>query len=203
MRQFSQQIKPNILTEGGYMFKQGKKLKTDDKLDVENDATDDSTTVPNKTLGKKQFSGSINSSGREKTTIGENIIIEGIIQGAGNLIIEGVMKGDIQLEKHNFEVGPKGRVEGEIRANDVVISGLLHGKVKAQGMVKITKDADFYGSIKANSISIEDGAFFKGEIELGLQPHKKKDLVDKPINETGPKGKHVSNIPPVEATRGK
>ena len=185
------------------MFKQGKKLKTDDKLDVENDATDDSTTVPNKTLGKKQFSGSINSSGREKTTIGENIIIEGIIQGAGNLIIEGVMKGDIQLEKHNFEVGPKGRVEGEIRANDVVISGLLHGKVKAQGMVKITKDADFYGSIKSNSISIEDGAFFKGEIELGLQPHKKNDLVDKQINETGSKGEHVSITPPVEASKGK
>jgi len=186
------------------MFKQGKKAKTDLKLDVENDSTTDSTAVSKKTVGGKELShGSINSSNSEKTTIGEKIIVEGIIRGAGNLIIEGVMKGDVELEKHNFEVGPKGRVEGEIRANDVVISGLLHGKVKAQGKVEITKDADFYGSIKANSISIEDGAFFKGEIELGLQPHKKNDLVDKQINKTGSKGEHVSIIPPVEASKGK
>ena len=186
------------------MFKQGKKSKTDLKLDAENDSTKDSTVVPKKTVGRKERSqGSINLSSSEKTTIGENIIVEGIIRGAGNLIIEGVMKGDVKLEKHNFEVGPKGRVEGEVHANDVVISGLLHGKLKAQGMVKITKDADFYGSIKANSISIEDGAFFKGEIELGLQPHKKNDLVDKQINKTGSKGKNVSNIPPVEASKGK
>ena len=186
------------------MFKQGKKSKTDLKLDVENDSTKDSTAVSKKTVGVKELShGSINSSNSEKTTIGEKIIVEGIIRGAGNLIIEGVMKGDVELEKHNFEVGHNGRVEGEIRAHDVVISGLLHGKVKAQGQVEITKDADFYGSIKANSISIEDGAFFKGEIELGIQPHKKNDLVDKQINETGSKGGHVSIIPPVEASKGK
>jgi len=186
------------------MFKQGKKAKTDLKLDVENDSTTDSTAVSKKTVGGKELShGSINSSNSEKTTIGEKIIVEGIIRGAGNLIIEGVMKGDVELEKHNFEVGPKGRIEGEIRANDVVISGLLHGKVKAQGKVEITKDADFYGSIKADSISIEDGAFFKGEIELSLKPHKKNDLVDKQINKTGSKGEHVSIIPPVEASKGK
>lgn len=186
------------------MFKQGKKSKTDLKLDIENDSTTDSTAVSKKTVGGKELShGSINSANNEKTIIGENIIFEGIIRGEGNLIIAGVLKGDVELEKHNFEVGPKGRVEGEICANDVVINGLLHGKVKAHGKVEITKDADFYGLIKAKSISIEDGAFFKGEIELGLQPHKKNDLLDKQINESGSKGGHVSIIPPVEASKGK
>ena len=186
------------------MFKQSNKSKTDLKITVENDSTTDSTTVSKKTVGGKELShGSINSSNSEKTTICEKIIVEGIIRGAGNLIIEGVVKGDVELEKHNFVVGPKGRVEGEIRAQDVVISGLLHGKVKALGKVEITKSADFYGAIKANSISIEDGAFFKGEIELGREPHKKNDLVDKQINETGSKSGHVSSIPPVEASKGK
>ena len=186
------------------MFKQGKNSKTDLKLEVENDSTTDSIAVSKKTVSEKELSkGSINLSSAEKTTICENIIVEGIIQGAGNLVIEGVMKGDVKLEKHSFEVGHKGRVEGEIRANDVVISGLLHGKVIAQGMVKITKDADFYGSIKSNSISIEDGAFFKGEIELGLQPHKKSDFLDKQINDAKSKGEHASIIPPVEASKGK
>ena len=72
------------------MFKQGKNSKTDLKLEVENDSTTDSIAVSKKTVSEKELSkGSINLSSAEKTTICENIIVEGIIQGAGNLVIEG------------------------------------------------------------------------------------------------------------------
>ena len=109
----------------------------------------------------------------EKTTIGQNISIEGQIRGDEHLVIEGSMKGNVHMEKHNFTVGPNGRVDGEIRAQNVSISGQLRGTINALGSVEVTKDADFYGDIKAKSISVQDGAYFKGSIELNREPHRK------------------------------
>ena len=109
----------------------------------------------------------------EQTTIGQNISIEGQIRGEEHLIIEGSMKGQVQMEKHNFTVGINGRVDGEIRAQNVSISGQLRGTINALGSVEVTKDADFLGDIKAKSISVQDGAYFKGSIELNREPHRK------------------------------
>ena len=109
----------------------------------------------------------------EKTVIGEKISIEGNIHGDEHLIIEGSMKGNIEMEKHNFAVGSKGRVEGEINAQSVRISGQMIGNVKTKGKVEITKEADFMGDIRAKSIAVEDGAYFKGSIELEREPHRK------------------------------
>jgi cytoskeletal protein CcmA (bactofilin family) len=109
----------------------------------------------------------------EKTIIGEHISIEGQIKGREHLVIEGEMKGNVEMEKHNFTVGSNGRVDGEIRAQNVSISGLLKGAINAVGKVDVTKEADFLGDIKANSISVEDGAYFKGSIELNREPHRK------------------------------
>lgn len=109
----------------------------------------------------------------EKTTIGEHISIEGQIRGEEHLVIEGTLKGNVEMEKHNFTVGTSGRVDGEIKAQNVSISGQLEGSITAQGRVEVTKEADFFGDIKAKSISVEDGAYFKGSIELNREPHRK------------------------------
>ena len=109
----------------------------------------------------------------ENTVIGENISIEGNIRGDEHLVIEGEMKGNIEMEKHNFTVGSKGRIEGEINAQHVKVSGQMIGNIKTQGKVEITKEADFMGDIMAKSISVEDGAYFKGSIELEREPHRK------------------------------
>ncbi|MGD9228340.1 MAG: polymer-forming cytoskeletal protein [Desulfobacterales bacterium] len=109
----------------------------------------------------------------EKTVIGEKISIEGNIHGDEHLIIEGSMKGNIEMDKHNFSVGSRGRVEGEINAQSVRISGQMIGNIKTKGKVEITKEADFMGDIRAKSISVEDGAYFKGSIELEREPHRK------------------------------
>jgi cytoskeletal protein CcmA (bactofilin family) len=102
----------------------------------------------------------------EKTVIGQHISVEGIIRGGENLVIEGSMKGTIELEKHQVTVGPNGQVEAEIHADNVTISGRLAGNIKAHGKVEITKDADFSGEIKAKRIAVEDGAYLKAVIEL-------------------------------------
>lgn len=89
------------------------------------------------------------------------------------------MKGNIEIAKHNFTVGPNGRVEGEINAQNVKISGQMIGNIKTQGKVEITKEADFMGDIRAKGISVEDGAYFKGSIELVQEPHRKTTLAEK------------------------
>ena len=108
----------------------------------------------------------------EKTTIGERITIEGSIRGEENLTIEGAMKGNIEMGKHNFSIGPNGRMDGEIHAQNVTINGQFKGTIKALGKVAVTKKADFNGEIKAKSFSVEDGAYFKGVVELDREPHK-------------------------------
>lgn len=109
----------------------------------------------------------------QRTVIGEHISIEGDIQGKEDLVIEGSVKGSISLQAHHITVGPKGKVEAEIDAENVTISGQLVGNIKAAGKVEITREADFTGEIKAHRISVEDGAFLKAVIELERESQKK------------------------------
>ena len=150
------------------MLKKGKK-SDDDKSVVYNNVTEHKppTPVPHPETSAKQ------------TVIGENISIEGNIRGGEHLVIEGSMKGNVEMEKHNFTVGSKGRVEGEINAQNVKVSGQMIGNIKTQGKVEITKEADFIGDIRTKSISLEDGAYFKGSIELDKEPHRKTVLSGK------------------------
>ncbi len=116
----------------------------------------------------------------EKTVIGERISIEGSIQGEENLLIEGSMKGRIELKGHQVTVGPKGRVEAEIHARAVTISGRMTGNVLASGKVEITREAEFNGEIKAGSVSVEDGAYIKAVIELEREGAKRPVAGGKP-----------------------
>jgi cytoskeletal protein CcmA (bactofilin family) len=115
-----------------------------------------------------------------RTIIGEKIAIDGAIRGREDLFVEGSVKGRIEAEAHHLTVGPRGQVEAEIQAANVTISGRLVGNINATGRVKITKEADFNGEIKAKSISVEDGAYLKAVIELKREPDKKPVPVAKP-----------------------
>ena len=150
------------------MFKMDKRSDEEKKV-VSEEIVEQKTYTPAPSLEKKD----------EKTIIGEHIAIEGNIRGEEHLIIEGSMKGSIQMEKHNFTLGSKGRFEGEIQAQNVSISGQMIGNIKTQGKVEITKEADFLGEVKAKSISVGDGAYFKGTIELEREPHRDKALPKK------------------------
>ena len=103
---------------------------------------------------------------KEKTVIGKDISIEGNIRGRAHMVIDGSVKGNIEMETHNFTLGPAGRVEGEIHARNISISGQMKGNIKTPGKIEITKEADFQGDILAKSIAVENGAFFKGSVEL-------------------------------------
>jgi cytoskeletal protein CcmA (bactofilin family) len=125
-------------------------------------------------------------SSREKTVIGEQIAIEGGIRGRENLVIEGTVKGKIELEKCHLTVGSRGQVQGEIHAADVTVSGRLIGNIEAQGKVEITQEADFQGEIKAKSISVQDGAYLKAVIELQKEAKKENATGSQPVQQAAP-----------------
>lgn len=147
------------------MLKIGKKQKNDKE------------SVPGEIIEQKTFEPTPNVEAREeKTIIGNHISIEGNIRGEENLVIKGSMKGNIEMENHTFEVGSSGRFEGEIHAQNVKISGQMIGNIKTPGKVEITKEANFVGEIKAKTISIDEGAYLKGAIELDREPLKNTAL---------------------------
>ncbi len=146
--------------------------------------------------GKSSTFHSRSSARDEKTIIGEHISIEGSIRGEEDLEIEGSMKGNIELEKHNFRVGPNGQVEGEITARNVSVSGEFKGNIKSREKVEITREADFYGEIKAKSISVEDGAYIKGVIELDREPNRKSAGAQKPNATAAPATGKAPGAPP-------
>jgi cytoskeletal protein CcmA (bactofilin family) len=86
------------------------------------------------------------------------------------MVIDGSVKGNIEMETHNFTLGPDGRVEGEIHAQNISISGRMKGNIKTPGKIEITEQAVFQGEILAKSIAVENGAFFKGSVELITEP---------------------------------
>jgi cytoskeletal protein CcmA (bactofilin family) len=120
----------------------------------------------------------------DRTIIGDQIYIEGNIRGEEDLLIEGSVKGRIEMKAHHLTVGSKGQVEAEVNAANVTISGKLEGNINATGRVEITKSADFNGEIKAKSISVEDGAYLKAVIELEREPTQKTVPLGKPETKT-------------------
>jgi len=99
-------------------------------------------------------------------TFGEYIVIEGTIKATEDLLIEGSIQGTIEAKSHRVTIGKKGRVVGDIFANNVSISGRCKGHIKASGIVHIARTAEYEGQLNARSLSVEDGAFLKAVIEL-------------------------------------
>lgn len=98
--------------------------------------------------------------------IGKSVVIRGELSGSEDLYIDGQVEGIIELREHHLTVGPNGRVQANIDANHVVILGSVCGNIRAFDCVEIRKSGSLVGDIVAARIVIEDGAFFKGGIDI-------------------------------------
>ena len=103
----------------------------------------------------------------EKTTINRSTIIDGNIEAKEHLIINGTIKGNVEIRDFNLFLGPGGRLEGEVHAQNVRIRGHMKGDIKATGKVEITKEAHYSGKIESKGISVEEGAYFDAHVNLG------------------------------------
>jgi cytoskeletal protein CcmA (bactofilin family) len=99
-------------------------------------------------------------------TIGKGVSITGQIYSREDLIIDGEIDGTIEANEHKITIGPNGKVKAGIKAKDIVVLGAVQGNVEASDKIDIKKDARLVGDIKTARISIEDGAIFKGSIDI-------------------------------------
>ena len=108
--------------------------------------------------------------------LGSSLQIKGEITGSEDLQIDGVVEGPISLDGHDLIVGSSAQLHSEIHAGEVVVCGKLVGNVHARGRVEVTKDGSITGDLSCARISIEDGAHFKGRIEI--DPARSKAAAD-------------------------
>ena len=103
---------------------------------------------------------------RNTATIGKAVKVNGKIFTKEDLYVDGDVEGTIESQDNKVTVGPNGRVQADISAREVVILGMVQGNVQAADKVDIRKDAKLVGDIISALISIEDGALFKGSIDI-------------------------------------
>jgi len=98
--------------------------------------------------------------------IGQSICIRGELTGDEDLSIEGRVEGKIDLKEHNLTIGPKGRIQAEIRAKSVIVRGEVNGNVRAGERVELAETGRVIGDIVSPRIIIADGARFKGSVDM-------------------------------------
>lgn len=102
----------------------------------------------------------------DQATIGKSLVIKGEVTGSESLYIDGRVEGSIHLPGHRVTVGRNGQVSANINAREVVILGKVRGNLTAADRVDIRNEGALTGDVVAQRISIEDGAFFKGGIDI-------------------------------------
>jgi len=103
---------------------------------------------------------------RGSASIGKAVKINGQIFSKEDLYVDGDVEGTIELAENKLTIGPSGRVQAGIKAREVVVLGQIQGNVEAMDKLDIRKDAKLVGDIKTARIIIEDGAYFKGSIDI-------------------------------------
>jgi len=106
------------------------------------------------------------STNQSPTLLGRSVVMRGELSASEDLLIEGQFDGTINLQDHCLTVGPKGQVKAEIHARLVVINGSVNGNVTAREKIEIRKTGQVLGDLVAIGVAIEDGAYFKGSIEI-------------------------------------
>jgi cytoskeletal protein CcmA (bactofilin family) len=103
---------------------------------------------------------------RAQDIIGKAVKISGHISSREDLYVDGDVEGTIELPAHRLTIGPNGKVRCNLKAREIVVLGNVQGKVDAGDRLEVRKDGSLVGEIKTSRIVIEDGAYFKGSIDI-------------------------------------
>jgi len=125
----------------------------------------------------------------DQATIGKSLVIKGEVTGSESLYIDGRVEGSINLSGNRVTIGRNGVVAANINAREIVVLGKVRGNLTASDRVDIRSDGSLTGDVVAARISIEDGAFFKGGIDIrkaGAKADSKPEEVTKTVSSASP-----------------
>ena len=106
------------------------------------------------------------TSNNHASCLGGSLVLRGELSGKDDLVIEGQIEGPINLQEHCLTIAAQGQVKSDINARQVIISGSAVGKITAADRIEIRKTGHVVGDLVAAGIAIEEGAYFKGSIEV-------------------------------------
>jgi len=109
----------------------------------------------------------------DQATIGKSLVVKGEISGSESLYVDGKVEGSINLPGNRVTVGRNGQIAANVMAREIVVLGKVRGNCQATDRVDIRAEGSLTGDVIAARISIEDGAFFKGGIDIrkaGTEP---------------------------------
>ena len=98
--------------------------------------------------------------------IGKSVIIKGELSGSEDLYVDGQVEGSIELSGNRWIIGPHGQVRARANAKGVIVQGKLEGNIQAGERVELTKSAILVGDIATQRVAIEEGAYFKGKVDI-------------------------------------
>ena len=113
-------------------------------------------------------------------TIGSSIVIRGDLEGKEDLVIEGRVEGTIKLAEHNLTIGENGDINADVHARTITVQGNLEGDLYGADKVIIRRSGNVHGNIFAPSVNIEDGARYRGSIDMeaARKDEKRSNVVE-------------------------
>lgn len=108
----------------------------------------------------------------EFALIGKSVVIKGELSGSEDLYLDGQVEGSIELRDHSLTVGPNGVVKANVSAKGVIVQGKLDGSIIASDRVELRQSAVVTGDLATQRISIEEGAFLKGKVDVQKEAAK-------------------------------
>ena len=112
----------------------------------------------------------------EMIFIGKSVVIKGELSCGEDLYIDGQVEGTIDPKGNRLTIGPNGRVKANVTARVVVVQGKLEGNIQASDRVDLKQSAVVMGDIATHRISIDDGASFKGSLNIQKEAPTKEVL---------------------------
>jgi cytoskeletal protein CcmA (bactofilin family) len=106
------------------------------------------------------------TSERAASRLGPNLHMKGEISGNEDLDIDGTVEGLVHIDERKLTVGATAKLTADIIAGEVIVYGIVKGNVRGKGKIEIKKDGSVNGDLTTAQIIIEDGAYFKGSIEI-------------------------------------
>ena len=128
-----------------------------------------SHSVPTYTPAPPEPTTSVASSsttGKPGARVGRTLRLKGELVGTEELIIDGEVEGTIELGESRLTIAPQGRVQADMKAREIIIEGTVRGTARASDRLHIAKSGNVSGDLVAARVSIEDGAYFKGSIDI-------------------------------------
>ena len=128
----------------------------------------ETTTMSSPTRSSFETEPAASSTARSagSAALGKNVTVKGQIFAREDLTIDGEVEGTVECHEHRLTIGPNARVQAGLKAREIIIQGSIQGNVDATDKIDIKKEAKLVGDIKTSRIVIEDGAYFKGSIDI-------------------------------------